>query len=106
MLQRQIGWTQIFNGSGKSSLRRAVAELFLSLTDVPDVLNGDQFRLKPLTLNLLGAMRIKLTNMLSIFADSLGQASNFQSIVSNGGSPAANLIVPACLGKCLVSKFK
>ena len=51
----------------------------------------------------LGAMRIKLTNMLSIFADSLGQASNFQSIVINGCSPAANLIFPACLGKCLVS---
>ena len=48
-------------------------------------------------------MRIKLTNMLSIFADSLGQASNFQSIAINGCSPAANLIFPACLGKCLVS---
>ena len=53
---------------------------------------------------LLGALRIKLTNMLSIFADSLGQASNFQSIVINGCSPAANLIFPACLEKCLVSK--
>ena len=41
--------------------------------------------------------------MLSVFADSLGQASNFQSIVINGCSPAANLIFPACLGKCLVS---
>ncbi len=49
-------------------------------------------------------MRIKLTNMLSIFADSLDQASNLQSIVINGCSPAANLIFPACLGKCLVTK--
>ena len=49
-------------------------------------------------------MRIKLTNMLSIFADSLDQASNFQSIVINGCSPAANLIFPACLGKCLETK--
>ena len=39
--------------------------------------------------------------MLSIFADSLGQASNFQSVVINGCSPQANLIFPACLGKCL-----
>ena len=51
----------------------------------------------------LGAMRIKLTNMLSIFVDSLGQASNFQSVVINGCSPAASLIFLACLGKCLVS---
>ena len=50
----------------------------------------------------IGAMRVKLTNMLSIFADSLGQVSNFQSIVINGCSPAANLIFPACLGKCPV----
>ena len=52
----------------------------------------------------LGAIRIKLTNMLSIFADSLDQASNFQSIVINGCSPVANLIFPACLGKCLETK--
>ena len=49
-------------------------------------------------------MHIKLTNMLSIFADSLGQASNFHSIVISGCSPAANLIFPACLGKCLETK--
>ncbi len=48
-------------------------------------------------------MRIKLTNMLSIFAASPGQASNFQPIVINGCSPAANLIFPACLGKGLGS---
>ena len=53
----------------------------------------------------LGAMRVKLPNMLSIFADSLGQASNFQSIVINGCSPKANLIFPACLGKCLEAYF-
>ena len=53
-------------------------------------------------LDLLGTMRVKLTNMLSIFVDSLGQASNFQSIVINGCSPAVNLISPACLGKCQV----
>ena len=49
-------------------------------------------------------MRIKLTNMLSIFADSLGQqASRFEPVVGHGCSPKANLIFPACLGKCLVS---
>ena len=52
----------------------------------------------------LGAMRIKLTNMLSIFADSLGQqASRFEPVVGHGCSPKANLIFPACLGKCLVT---
>ena len=40
-----------------------------------------------------GTMRIKLTNMLSIFADSLGQqASRFESVVGHGCSPKANLI--------------
>ncbi len=49
-------------------------------------------------------MRVKLTNMLSIFADSLGQqASRFEPVVGHGCSPKANLIFPACLGKCLVS---
>ena len=52
----------------------------------------------------LGAIRIKLTNMLSIFADSLGQqASRFEPVEGHGCSPKANLIFPACLGKCLVS---
>ena len=52
----------------------------------------------------LGAMRVKLTNMLSIFAESLGQqASRFEPVVGHGCSPKANLIFPACLGKCLVS---
>ena len=38
-------------------------------------------------------MRIKLTNMLSIFADSLGQqASRFEPVVGHGCSPKANLI--------------
>ena len=51
-------------------------------------------------------MRIKLTNMLSIFADSLGQqASRFESVVGHGCSPKANLIFPACLGKCLEAYF-
>ena len=59
------------------------------------VQNGELF---PTT--SLGAMRIKLTNMLSIFADSLGQASNLQSIAINGCSPAANLIFPDKLAKC------
>ena len=50
-------------------------------------------------------MRVKLTNMLSIFADSLGQqASRFEPDVGHGCSPKANLIFPACLGKCLVTK--
>ena len=50
-----------------------------------------------------GAMRVKLTNMLSVFADSLGQqASRFEPVVGHGCSPKANLIFPACLGKCLV----
>ena len=41
----------------------------------------------------LGAMRIKLTNMLSIFADSLGQqASRFEPVLGHGCSPKANLI--------------
>ena len=49
-------------------------------------------------------MRVKLTNMLSIFADSLGQqASRFEPVVGHGCSPKANLIFPACLGKCLVA---
>ena len=56
------------------------------------------------TTTRLGAMRIKLTNMLSIFADSFGQqASRFEAVVGHGCSPAANLIFPACLGRCLVT---
>ncbi len=51
-----------------------------------------------------GAMGDKLTNMLSIFADSLGQqASRFEPVVGHGCSPKANIIFPACRGKCLVS---
>ncbi len=51
-------------------------------------------------------MRVKLTNMLSVFADSLGQqASRFEPVVGHGCSPRANLIFPACLGKCLVSNM-
>ncbi|HOE42273.1 MAG TPA: hypothetical protein PLB25_11690 [Rhodoferax sp.] len=38
-------------------------------------------------------MRIKLTNMLSIFADRLGQpTSGFEPFVGHGCSPQANLI--------------
>ena len=51
-------------------------------------------------------MRVKLTNMLSIFADSLGQqASRFEPVVGHGCSPKANLIFPACLEKCLETKL-
>jgi hypothetical protein len=54
----------------------------------------------------IGALRAKLTNMLSIFADFLELASRFQPTLVNGCSPPANLIFPACLGKCLDSKPK
>jgi len=50
----------------------------------------------------LGAMRIKLTNMLSFIATVLGWlASRLEPFVVNGCSPQVNLTFPACLGKCL-----
>ncbi|HOE43779.1 MAG TPA: hypothetical protein PLB25_19440, partial [Rhodoferax sp.] len=48
----------------------------------------------------LGAMRIKLTNMLSVFADCLGQqAPRFEPVVGHGCSPKANLIFSSLPGK-------
>jgi len=48
----------------------------------------------------LGAMRVKLTKMLSIFTDSLGrQVSRFEPVVGHGCSPKANLIFSSLPGK-------
>ena len=71
------------------------------LVEAAQLMAAKQTKIYPILVSL-GAMRINLANMLSIFANSLGQqASRFEPALGHGCSANVNLILITCLESAL-----